>query len=54
MGPGGGTLSPIQRDSCDLQAAEQMAREGRVRKTSLEAKFVIVDVFDESKGCGWG
>lgn len=50
--PRGGTLSPIQRDSCDLQAAEEMASEGRVRKTSLEAKFVLVDVFDENNGGG--
>lgn len=51
--PRGGTPSPIQRDSCDLQAAEEMASEGRVRRTSLEAKFVPVDVFDENNR-GWG
>lgn len=52
--PRGGTLSPIQRDFCDLQAAEEMASEGRVRQTSLEAKFVLVDLFDENNGSGWG
>lgn len=52
--PRGGTLSPIQRDFCDLQAAEEMASEGRVRQTSLEAKFVLVDMFDENNGSGWG